>query len=214
MTRIINKKPGEKDFSEMSHAEFLEVLKQIGVPLHRSTRFGRHVDVFRYLQDVVIPEMAKGHERLDALVIGSGLQTNLGMFPREYRGGDSMWRKWSWEYLHVAGMLEGERQKSDGKFDYGVTVIDKDPLVAEAVRRQTSIVVGERSNGADEEYTDDFLPGARRRRLSEETNVSLVLIPGDVRSRINVIEGDITKIDAPESDVIFYLIVFPILEYK
>jgi len=177
--------------ASLSAGEFDELVMQQGERMRRKTHFDRYLDLMIHLQKNVVPQMAEGRSRLDATVVGLGLQTVNG-------------RKFTFEQFHAANLLEGVRQSRRG-FDWGVTVIDNDPLIVEIARRQNNIIVERKGSPAELEYIDGFLPGARREPIEGHENTSLVLVPEGVRKRIRPVKDDVVSAKVPKSDLIFYI---------
>jgi len=221
---------GYDELPGLSQLDFKRLLKN--TPNHeriRTTWFDRHIDVFPYMQRRVLPTMAQDAKTINALVIGAGIWPSYAL-----AGTDSECRKWSYEYLHVANILEQLRRASEGRTDYTVTVLDRDRLVLEAVKRQTN-VIAEPSNSAFQEnvkYADDFLFWARSREivrpeksrfldkipfirrfasmfehkeLAPPHKPRLIIIPPEIRQRIRTVEGNVIDSEIPPADIIFYL---------
>ncbi len=198
VTNEVGKQTDKGDFDYLGLKEFRQFMTGEGDRRHRTTSFHRHLDVFRYMRESVMPDVESEKQFVEALIIGAGLYRSTAL--REYP--QARHRKWSYEAFHVAAMLEESRIRKAGGFDYQLMIMDKDPVVVESLNRQTSVLVSPLMNG---KYASNLFAGSPRKSISATNSMELVRVPPAVKDRMNIEVGDIISSDIPQSDIIFFL---------
>ena len=170
------------------------------------TGFGRHYEALEDLAALLQESKLPQH---NALVVGAGLdQLNVfRLLSDNIKAKQPLWlqKKYSWEYLEVAAVLERL-----GK-PWTLTVVDASPEVCEAVQRQEEVVIESGYDGL--QYAKMFLAALGTNAcVKEELRVansalessrilyslavcSNIYIPSAIRERIEIINGSAQNLD-------------------
>lgn len=166
-------------------------------------------ELFRYFS-----ERSDDISSVSGMVVGAGLSSHF-FLADEPSGRPYLDRPMSFEYLELASCFERLNRLKNAKrgdFDWRLTVVEKDPRIADWVRRQRVVTLLPRYGfeippaDAVRGYIEGFLPGARRRFIPKEEmsremgsiievmgmkGVTVAHVPSHYRERMDVIACDI-----------------------